>query len=122
MRNAVNWFEIPADNFDRAVGFYDAILHRPLKREIFMGVPNALFPFEGDGVGGAVVKMDGIRPSPAGTTVYINVEGYLDDVVLKAPVAGGKVVMEKTAIGPAGYIAVIEDTEGNRVGLHSQKP
>jgi len=122
MRNAVNWFEIPAEDFDRAVRFYDAILNKPLKRELFMGIPNALFQFEGGGVGGSVVKMDGVRPSSEGTTVYVNAEGRLDEVVRNTPAAGGKVLMEKTEIGPAGFIALIEDTEGNRVGFHSQKP
>jgi hypothetical protein len=35
--------------------------------------------------------------------------------------AGGKIVQEKYSIGKPGFIAVIEDTEGNTVGLHSMK-
>jgi predicted enzyme related to lactoylglutathione lyase len=35
--------------------------------------------------------------------------------------AGGQIVFPRTAIGmDAGYSAVIADTEGNTVGLHSQ--
>jgi hypothetical protein len=34
---------------------------------------------------------------------------------------GGKVVVDKEPIGPYGFRAVIMDSEGNRIALHSQK-
>ena len=121
MKNAVNWFEIPAANFDRAVKFYDSILSKPLRREVFMNIQHGVFPYEGEGVGGAVVKMEQNKPSSQGTVVYINVEGYLDKAIENTAKAGGKILMEKTGIGENGFIAVISDTEGNSVGLHSMK-
>jgi len=121
MKNAISWFEIPAENFDRAVKFYDSILSKPLRRETFGNAPHGVFPYEGEGVGGAVVKMEHNKPASNGTLVYISVEGYLDKAIESTPKAGGKIVLEKMTIGENGFIAVISDTEGNNVGLHSMK-
>jgi predicted enzyme related to lactoylglutathione lyase len=35
--------------------------------------------------------------------------------------AGGKIIRSKQSIGEFGFIALIEDTEGNMIGLHSTK-
>ena len=121
MKNAVNWFEIPAADFDRAVKFYDAIMSKPLRRESFGGMPHAVFAYEGEGVSGAVSKMDRNSPSPQGTLVYLNVEGYLDKAVENTAKAGGRILSEKMSIGENGFVAIIADTEGNTVGLHSMK-
>jgi predicted enzyme related to lactoylglutathione lyase len=47
-RNAVNWFEIPAANLDRAQRFYEAVLGTPLKRQAMGSERMAIFPYEGD--------------------------------------------------------------------------
>ena len=121
MKNAINWFEIPAADFDRAVKFYDAIMNKPLRRESFGGMPHAVFSSDAEGVGGAVSKMDRNKPSSHGSMVYLNVEGYLDKAVENAAKAGGKILSEKMSIGENGFVAIIADTEGNTVGLHSMK-
>jgi hypothetical protein len=121
MVNAVNWFEIPAADFDRAVQFYSDILGKPLRKEVFMGTPNGFFPYEGGAVGGAVVYSEGYVPSDKGTLVYLNAHGDLDGVVGRVKAAGGKVLLAKTAIGDAGHMAIILDTEGNKVGLNMPK-
>jgi uncharacterized protein len=121
--SALNWFEIPAENFDRAVSFYSTILAQPLRTEDFNGVQNAIFPYEpGKGVGGAVMQQEGYTPSMSGTVVYLNtgtVEN-LDAVLARVDAAGGQVLLPKTHIGDPGYIAMIRDTEGNRVGLNGE--
>ncbi|MEL7148518.1 MAG: VOC family protein, partial [Bacteroidota bacterium] len=35
--------------------------------------------------------------------------------------AGGQVLQSKMSIGEFGYIAILMDTEGNTIGLHSRK-
>ncbi len=121
MNNAINWFEIPSVDFDRAVQFYSTVLGAPLQKEVFNGVPNGVFPYDNDLVGGAVVFSPDYEPSQKGVLIYINARGDLDGAVGRIEAAGGKVVMPKTFIGDPGYIAIVIDTEGNKVALHQSK-
>lgn len=119
MKNSVNWFEIPAQDFDRAVRFYGAVLNAALRHEPFNGEPQGILPYSDPGVGGAIIKREGFIPAASGALVYLNAGDDLDGMLTRVEPAGGKVLMPKTSIGEPGYIAIIADTEGNRVGLHS---
>ena len=123
MISAINWFEIPSLDIDRAVKFYDTILDVTLRRENFMGTPHGIFPADRDagGATGAVIQSEA-RPGKDGTTLYLNAYSLanLDAALAKTPGAGGSVLTPKTSIGPMGWIALIIDTEGNRVGLHCE--
>lgn len=124
MNNAVNWFEIFVADLTRAAAFYERVLQISLKREDFAGMPQAIFTRAGgnpDNVGGALVKHPERGPSAEGVMVYLNVTGQLDAVLGRIEAAGGKVVMPKTDIGDPGFIALMRDTEGNVVGLHSPR-
>ena len=117
-QNAINWFEIPALDFDRAIKFYENILGVSLRREVFHGTSNALFPANEQGVGGAVVCAEGYIPSASGSFVYLNADGKLDAVLSRVEAAGGQIVRPKTAIPPQGYFAWLIDSEGNKIALH----
>ena len=117
MKNAANWFELPVQDLGRARGFYETVLATRLRQETFGGMPMAIFPYEG-GSGGALVRDARVRPAADGTVVYLDATGTLDACLERVTAAGGKVVLSKTDIGPPGFIALILDTEGNRVGLH----
>ena len=119
MTNAINWFEIPSANLDRAVAFYQDILGVELRYELFMGTPNAIFPSSAEGVGGAIIQSDA-KPSADGAIVYLNANDRLHEVVGRVERAGGAVLLPVTSIGAPGWIAIIRDTEGNHVGLHSE--
>jgi predicted enzyme related to lactoylglutathione lyase len=121
MANALNWFEIPVRDLDRAVDFYQQVLGVELKREIFGGAPLAIFPFnEGSGeVGGALVFDPKRAPSRDGALLYLNAGGKLDAMLDRVARARGEVVLPKTEIGPHGQIGVIRDSEGNLIGLHA---
>jgi predicted enzyme related to lactoylglutathione lyase len=123
MNNAISWFEIPATDLDRATKFYEAIFGVTL---IVMDLPNIkmrMFPIEDRmGVGGAVVDSGGFhKPSATdGPLIYLNGNPDVQGVLDKVEAAGGKIMVPKTEISPEyGYMAVIIDTEGNRIGLHS---
>lgn len=122
MKHAINWFEIPAANFDRAVAFYNAILDASLRKEVIAGVPNAILLYEQDdshnAIGGAVIFDERIKPGMSGIVPYLNCTGNLDAVLSRVPAAGGKVLMPETQT-PFGSLAMIVDSEGNRIGLHS---
>ena len=116
-KNALTWFEIPTADLDRAARFYEAMLGAPLRREVFGGTPMAVLPYDGDpGIGGALVCDDARAPG-AGTLVYLDTAD-LDGALARAAKGGGRVVLPRTPIGPHGFIAIVEDTEGNKVGLN----
>ncbi|HUN06612.1 MAG TPA: hypothetical protein PLQ56_08420 [Aggregatilineales bacterium] len=119
MKHSINWFEIPAADFERATTFYEAIFAASFKREVINGFPNAFFPYEQPGVGGSVVAGEGYVPGVAGPLVYLNTAGAMSTVLDRVPKAGGQVVMPRTDIGMGiGHMAIIIDSEGNRIGLH----
>ncbi|QLC73592.1 VOC family protein [Pseudomonas sp. LPB0260] len=119
--NAINWFELFVEDFQRAQKFYEQALAAPLQVMDAMGGPVALLPYDADqGVGGCLSAEKGQRPGTGGTRVYLNAEGQLDAVLDRVPGAGGKILQTKTDIGCSGFIALIEDSEGNHVGLHSR--
>ncbi|MBX7041368.1 MAG: VOC family protein [Ignavibacteria bacterium] len=122
MANSLNWFEIPATDFQRAKRFYESILGAEIY-EMQMG-PNMMgfFPMGEDqkGVGGAIVAGDGYEPSDKGSLIYLNAQPDLSVALGKIAAAGGRVLTPKTLVREdIGYIALFIDTEGNKVALHS---
>jgi predicted enzyme related to lactoylglutathione lyase len=121
MANALNWFEIPVTDLDRAARFYERALDVRLKREVFGDMHLAVFPYAGQSVGGALAVDKRRKPSTDGALVYLNAAGQLDAVLGRIPEAGGSILVQKTDIGDPGFIALVRDTEGNVVGFHSPR-
>ena len=122
MASAINWFEIPVKDFNRAKTFYETILSATLEPMEAMGMKSAFFPADlQNGVGGCIIEGQGYEPTNKGSLVYLNGGEDLSIILSKVERAGGKIVLLKTAIGPHGFMAHFEDTEGNKVGLHSRK-
>ena len=125
MANVVNWFDIPVSNLDRARTFYGTVLDTELTPPMDLGMEGpsesgvqAIFPAR-EGVGGALVQSALYQPSQEGSVVYLNGGDDLSVPLGKVEAAGGKIVMDKMSIGENGFIAFFQDTEGNKVGLHS---
>lgn len=123
MTNAISWFEIPAKNYERAKGFYNAVLATEIKDSHMPEMKYGMFPYDEDnnGVGGGLVEMEGYEPSAIGVTVYLNGGDNLSIPLGRIESAWGKIVMPKTDIGENGFMATFLDTEGNKVALHSWK-
>lgn len=120
MANAINWFEIPSSNFDRATKFYASVFEAEMHVQEIMGSQMAFFNATDGGVGGAVCHGEMYKPSTDGTIPYLNGGSDLSVALSKVEAAGGQVVMPKTAISDeVGHIAFFIDTEGNKIGLHS---
>ena len=119
-RNALNWFEIAVSDMGRAQSFYNKVLETELTTEDFMGMEMSILPYK-DGVAGALMKgeQNGYKPSSEGAVIYLNAQPDLAPYLERVEEAGGKTLMPRTAIGPNGFIALFQDSEGNRVGLHS---
>jgi len=124
MRNTMYWVEIPAKNFDRAKKFYETIFDVQI---ILVPMPRGkygIFPLDqvALGAGGAIVEGNGYKSSKTGPVVYMDREEDLSIPLSKVEKAGGKILMPKSkngAHGEFGYIAHFLDSEGNRMGLHS---
>ncbi len=125
--NPVVWFEIYVQDMARARKFYEAMLQCTLEplaapEGEAAGMEMLSFPMDMDapGTGGMLVRMEGVSPGGVGTLVYFGCE---DCAVEQSRVqaAGGQVHKPKFSIGPYGFCALVVDTEGNCVGLHSMK-
>jgi len=120
--NALNWFEIPAGDIDRATTFYENIFGIKMSRMDMMGNKMSMFPTDmmTGRIGGALVQSAMHFPSKEGAVIYLNGNPDVQQVLDRIPGAGGHIVMPKTKIGDdIGYMAFFHDSEGNHVGLHS---
>ena len=124
MQNAIHWFEIPTSDLDRATKFYESIFGVSLIPLDMENIKMRMFPVDdmATGIGGSLVhSQDFFTPSDsAGVLIYLNGDPDVQNVLDKVEAAGGKIVVPKTQISEEyGYMGVIIDTEGNRIGLHS---
>jgi len=124
MDSAISWFEIPATNLERATKFYETIFNIKLDPMDLDNIRMRMFPLADPmkGTGGAVVESGGFhRPSLTdGPLIYLNGNPDLQHILDKVDAAGGSVMVPKTEISPEyGFMAVIIDPEGNRIGFHS---
>ena len=118
MGNPVVHFEIPVTDMDRAVAFYEAVFGYRLTRQEVDGYDMAFFARadRAAGASGALARGDVYRPSKEGVIVYFDVPD-IDAVLQKAKARGTRILYAKKDIGAAGFVAEIEDSEGNRIAL-----
>jgi len=117
--NPVVYFEIPVNDIDRAIKFYQSVLQFDFEKEEIDGNQMALFPFveKNSGISGALAKGEIYKPTKDGVLIYFKTENI--DGTLKLVVAnGGKILYPKTSNGDLGSVAEFEDSEGNRIALH----
>jgi uncharacterized protein len=120
--NPVGWFEIYVYDMERAKAFYEGMLEVELQP---LGGPDLemwSFPMDesGPGISGALTRFEGFGPGPGGTVVYFACEDCAEEVA-RAANAGGEVMKDKFSIGEFGFAAIVKDTEGNVIGLHSMR-
>ena len=124
MQHAISWFEIPTKDLDRATKFYETIFGISLIPLDMDNIKMRMFPVDdmANGIGGSLVYSEGFfTPSDsAGVLIYLNGNPDVQLVLDKVEAAGGKIMVPKTQISPEyGYMGVMIDTEGNRIGLHN---
>lgn len=119
---AINWFEIPVTDLDRAQAFYEALLAQPLRREPMGPQTLAVLPYTEPGVGGALIHGAQLSPSEAGTLVYLNVNPDLQAALDRALAAGARLLTARVDLPDGmGSFVHVRDSEGNRIGLHAQR-
>lgn len=122
VHNPVRWFEIYVQNMARAKAFYESVFQVKLEK-LNSTIPNLemwAFPMqrEGGGCAGSLVKMDNGSSGGNTTLVYFACEDCAVEAT-RVVESGGRVEREKFSIGEYGAIALVSDTEGNMIGLHS---
>jgi predicted enzyme related to lactoylglutathione lyase len=120
--NPVVYFEIPVVDLNRACDFYSSVFEATFSHDVVDGHQMAFFESSEDtfGAAGALVVGDVYVPSHQGCFLYFGVES-VDATVARALAHGGSVLYPKKSNGDLGYVAEIQDSEGNRIALHQAK-
>src|SRR4029078_13321906 len=110
MPHAINWFEIPAKDFDKAIAFYETVLSINMILP-FPGMKYAMFPadMQNGEISGGLVEESGREPSQTGVLIYLNGGADLSIPLSKVEAAGGKIIIPKTSIGANGFMAQFID-------------
>lgn len=117
--NRIVWLDIPVHDLDRAITFYQNVLGLPVHKQAFENFQFAVFD-HGQGNGACLVPQTEPVPSEHfGLLVYLNVHGRMQEAMVAVEKHGGKVSQPPIAIGPHGFRAIVWDSEGNRIALHS---
>jgi predicted enzyme related to lactoylglutathione lyase len=117
--NQIVWVDIPVRDLDRAIKFYSAVLGAQVHKEEIPGAPIGVLPHSEGDVGGCLVPHPDSTPA-GGPLLYLNANGRLDQAIAASANNGGRVLEPKHQIGPHGYRAIVLDSEGNRIALHSE--
>jgi predicted enzyme related to lactoylglutathione lyase len=116
--NRLVWFDIPVTDVERAATFYRAVLGIEV-HVVPMGEGKLGVLEHHDGNGGCLVHDPESITRQGGILVYLNAAGRIRDAVRQAERLGGRVLEPILGIGEHGFRAVVADSEGNRIGLHS---
>lgn len=117
--NTLCWTDIPVTDLDRAIRFYSAVLGKEVAKQSAPGFEFGLLPHADSNVSGCLAVLDDNKPSENGPLIYLNVSGRLDEAIAAVQANGGRIVRERHSIGPHGNRAIVVDSEGNRIALHS---
>lgn len=118
-QNLTVWMDIAVADLDRAIAFYSAVTARMVEKECYKEQEFAVFSHEGGNGACLIHSPEEIARNP-GILVYFNVNGRLQDAVKKVIEMGGQVNTDIHPIGPHGFRAIIIDSEGNKIALHSE--
>ena len=120
MSHRIVWVDIPVVDLDRAIAFYSAVIGDSVSKEGGPGFVFGLLPHSESDVGGCLyTPSDDNAPSKVGPLVYLNADGRLEQAVEAVTRHGGQVLQPIHPIGPHGWRAVVIDSEGNKIALHS---
>jgi hypothetical protein len=116
--NRIVWFDLPVADLDRAAAFYRAVLGVGVDKQQFEQFKFCVIEHDAGNGGCLVVEPQNV--TQGGILAYMNANGRLRDAVAQARAHGGKVLQDVHAIGPHGFRAIVLDSEGNRIALHSE--
>ena len=116
--NRVVWVDVPVADLARAAAFYAGVLAIEVSVDSFEGFEFGVLEHS-EGNGGCLVPAPD-KIAADGPLVYMNANGRIRDAVGKVAALGGQVVEDVHQIGPHGCRALVRDSEGNLIALHSE--
>jgi predicted enzyme related to lactoylglutathione lyase len=119
LENQIVWVDIPVLDLTRAIKFYSAILGAEVRVENFQGQQFGLLPHSHSGVSGCLVEKDPTEICGKGPLLYFNANGRIEQALQQVKSYGGQLLSPKESLGEHGFRAIILDSEGNRIVLHS---
>lgn len=119
MPHRIDQCAIPVKDLDRAIRFYSAVLGSPVKKVQFHNKAIGLLSFGEGEFFGCLYRTDLKFPASKRPRVYLEIHGRLDKAIEAVGPNGGRVVETYHPSGAYRFWAVIDDSEGNRIGLHS---
>lgn len=119
--NPVVYFEIPVNDIERAVKFYEAVFNFEFEKDVIDHNEMALFPFADgySGISGALAKGEIYKPTKDGVLIYFSIEN-IDETIKLVTANDGQILYPKTDNG-LGLVAEFQDSEGNRIALFQAK-
>ncbi|MFQ2606754.1 VOC family protein [Aeromonas caviae] len=111
-------FEIPVQDLERAIRFYEGVFETVLEWVQIDGNEMALFPLESGtaGCSGALAKGESYVPSLDGTRIYLRVAD-IEGAMARALASGGACLYPVTRVREGLRVAECRDCEGNRIAL-----
>ena len=114
MNNRVVHFEIPSDNPEKAIEFFQTVFGWNFQK---LGTEDYWLATTGDensrGINGALMNKKDPRQPVVNTILVENIE----DHIKKIESAGGKIVVSKMPLPDVGYLAYFMDTDNNIHGI-----
>lgn len=118
--HGIVWFEVPADDVERAKKFYGSLFGWNIQKfpgpmdywHIDTGGPDEL-------PDGGLMKRQ--NPAQQGITNYISVPS-VQEFSAKVQKLGGRICMPKTAVPQMGYFAICQDPENNMFAIWERDP
>ena len=124
MKNAINWFEIPSVDFDRAVKFYKSLIKGEFTTDDTMWMKIAIFPYDKNEmwIWWSIINTPNIKPSQDWVTIYLNAWDNIDEMVSLIEKNWWKIIVPKMGIWEnMWFIVQFIDSEWNRIGIHWMK-
>lgn len=122
IKNKMVWMDIPVADLERATNFYSHLMNLKLSIQEHGGMKFSLCPHQDNEVAFCLVVEPNFKAYSQDQThplIYLNVNGRIDEALEITKKHGGKILSDKEQIGPYGFRAIILDSEGNRLALHS---
>lgn len=133
-KQLIRWFEIPANDFQRAVNFYTKVFGLQLNHVVLNGINHGIFQLNEGQVTGAIVDYGADLLKP-GVVLFFDGDPSISDLEKRIIEHGGQILVSKTLIknktaegqyiipknfidgSNLAYFAYFLDTEGNKMGL-----
>jgi len=120
MPNRIVWLEVASTDVSASADFYRRLFDWPVVTDPQTDYTMTSFGVDETGIGFAPVDESQGMP-PGSVVVYAGVDD-IDESLSRARELGAPIYLEKTEVPEVGWIAIVGDPGGNRIGLMQWMP